>query len=1110
MKKVINLHQHSNFSILDAIPSPKEIVDKTVEYELPSVAITDHGNMNNYGIFYNECNKKGIKPILGCEFYHIKSLDLWNKKYSELFSVDKKGSKEEVKKLKRRNHLVLLVKNNNGFKNINQLIYYAYKNMYYKPRIDRKLLEQYSDGLILCTACLGGEIQSYLENKDIEGAQKSVEFFKSIFKNDLYFEIQFNEIEAQRYVNLKMIELANRNKIKLVITQDNHYINPEDYKTHQTLLLLQNKKTYRDLKDNKDGVWQFEAKELFYKNYKTLLESCKKYNPEITIKQFDEYCENTLEIDSKIEKFQIDTSIKLKNIDSKIKDKDEYLRKICLKSLKEKKLGKEYLDRLNFELQVVKDKNLSNYFLIVSGIIDNAKNKMIVGAGRGSGSGSLINYLLKITEIDPIKYKLYFERFLSTQRKDYPDIDVDFENNDDVKNDLISRFGSDVACISSYNTFQLFALLKDLGRVYGLESPDFFDKLNKSIRIELAQSSTKENEEEILNLDYETLINSSNTLKTFLDENDVIVNDLKNLLGKIRHIGKHAAGVIISDNLIQNQPTMIIDGILQTSLSEGVKDKDLSNFGFVKIDILGLKTLKVIDLCLKYIVNSNSYNHYEVYNRLIHPDKINLEDKKVYDFVFNKFNLIGIFQFETDSIRSMIQRTNPDCFQDLVAINALFRPGPLASGMAYEYGDRKKGKININYFDNKIVQKVLEKTYGILCYQEQVMELGHYLGNLSLDDTNVLRKLLMKFKKGDKKQDELEKLKKKFFIGAKNNGMIEENIKLLWENMIAFAAYGFNLAHSTAYSMIAYQTAWLKTYYPIQFYCALLNVENIDNYEKIVNEMKRNNIPIKLIDLNNCEVDFSIKNNKIYWGLSKILGIGEKASFELVKARNVKSIKGLKDFLLRRDIDWRICNKRIVETLIKINAFSDDNSKVLVEVFQEYNNFKNHIPTKQESWKENDRNTKLNTIFKNIKQKYLDNKKSFKFSFEENSQNELKFYRLNILYSAFDIKDRMHKIKKLKENGNAGGFYDNLNFVITQFRGVYNVKDKRNQNMCFLDLIDIDGNVIKGIIFSSNYKKQDIIQNNIYCVNGHFSNDKFIVEKYYDIDNILKDKEEAI
>jgi DNA polymerase-3 subunit alpha len=1087
--------------MLDGLSTPENIVNKTAALGLPSVAITDHGNMNNFGYFYQAAKKKNIKPIFGCEFYNIKNLKKWNKA-KESLPDDKEKRKEKLSLLRKNNHLVMLVKNQKGFENINRLIYEAQINTYYKPRIDYLLIDKYREGLICSSACIAGEIPQILLGKKKGDVNKSIGFFKDVFGDDFYIEIQFNELKEQAEVNVKLIELAKKHKVKVIITQDSHYIEPTHYPIQQSLLLLQSKNTWKDVEEKKAGVFQFDVKGLSYKSYSQVLVDKNLYNPEITNKQFEKYCWNTFEIDEKVESFEIDQSVKLKDVRPDIKNKSEYLRKRCIKSLKERgKYKRSYVDRLDFELDVIKKQKFEKYFLVVDEIVREAEKKMLVGPGRGSSAGSLVNYCMGINKIDPLKSGLLFERFLNIGRSDLPDIDLDFEDNNQVKVDLSANYPNEVANVSTYSTFQIFGLIKDLGRIHNLEDSDFFNKLNKTIRNELSESYSQieggfEGGWTFPGITYEEVYEHSETFKKFVDKNSKLKKDLQILIGKVRNMGKHAGGVIMSDNLIDSMPIALIKGEMQTSLTEGTREKILGDFGYVKMDILGLKTLQIIHNSLKNIKGKSV----EDLKKEIHPDNIDFEDKRIYDHVFKEGNLCGVFQFETDKIRPMIKKTDPTCFDDLVAINALFRPGPLQGGFAFEYGDRKKGIIDIDYYDNKVIEKVLKPTYGILVFQEQVMQLGNQLGGLTLVETNRLRKLIIsskKIKEDDRK--EVEGLKKKFVLTAvKKHGMKKENVLDLWKAMAKFSGYAFNKSHAVCYAAIAYQCAWIKTYYPKEFYAALLNIEDMDNYSKVISEIKRNGIEVFPIDLNKSKIGFSFDKSGIYWGISKVNGVGEKAAKQIEDSSFLRPFKGLMDFLQRTEIQFRVVNKRVIEILINSGAFDFEKNrrKLILDFFENYNNSK--IKNKEERCRE---------AIVISKKKFKEEKLEEKMSNSECFEMELKYYKCSLKYSLFKILGREQKIKTLIKRKRGGGLEDDREYYIVFFSGISRIFDKNRNKMAFLKITDYKGVSHDSIVFSSNYDDDKIRENGVYAVQGELGSGerrKFIINVYKNIDNLFK------
>lgn len=1097
MKKIINLHVHSHYSILDSLSTTQQIIGKTLENDLPGVAITDHGNLNNYGHFYLEAREAGIKPILGVEFYFLNSIKKWKEKKEEADNNKKitiKERKQIVKDISKRYHLILLAKNKKGFENLNLLIHESYKNFYHRPRIDRKMLVKYSEGLICSSACIGGEVQqAVLQKKDPKYIDKLVNFYKYLFGGDYYLELQINEMEDQKMCNQELIKLSRKHKIKKILTGDSHYTNLEDQKAHQTLLLMNSKSTYEDLKNKKmgdmnSGAWEFDTKRLYLKNYDEYNKDRTELDPDIEDKVFDKMCENTFEIFEKIENYEIDNSVKLKDTNPDIKDKSNQLKINCFKKLEELKLhkNKKYVERLEFELNVIKQKELEDYFFVVKSIVDHAKNNMgmLVGPGRGSSSGSIVSYLMEITQIDPLRYGLYFERFLDVERQDYADIDIDFEDNDKIKKWILEEYKDEAACISSYSTFHLFGLIKDLGRTYGIEDAKYWNGITKIIRSELSMVD----DININEITYDQAVENSSSFKKLMKTHkDDIAFDMKILMGKYRHVGKHAAGLIISENLIKNQPIMIIKGENQTSLTEGMQDTTLSKFGFIKIDFLGLKTLKVIHEAINIISKGKKESKLRILNH-IHPDNIDLKSKKVFEQIFKTKKLSGIFQFNTDSANQVINKIKPETFEDLVAINALNRPGP--KQFIDLYADRKHKVKKVTY-NHELLKPILKETQGIILYQEQVMEIAKQLAGYTLPEANNLRKAM-----GKKIEKLMQEHKGKFINGCIKNNIPKEIAKNLFDKIKEFALYSFNKAHSVSYSMIGYQCAYLKTLHPIEFYTALLKVEEKEEkIDKIIKEISDSGIKINSLNISKSKKNFSIIDGEIYYGFSNIKGIGEKAADTIVKARRKKDITGFKDFLLNEHIDRRVCNKKVIENLIQSFVFGKniEDKMEFFSIFHELSNKAKNKPMK-EKYEECKNNFMYLKKANELGIKYLND--------SEKVELEKKLYGTNLIFSCFDINNRREKINKLLKRKTAGGFKDRYDYFVVQFKNVSVVQDKNNKSMAFLDVEDIFGATKPGIIFASNFKEETVIENEVYCIKG-IMGDKFLIDTNKNIDGLF-------
>lgn len=1072
----VSLHTHSHYSVMDGLGTPEQIVAKAKELGMPAVAITDHGNMNAYAYLYKHARRAGIKPIMGCEFYIVPSLAKWRRDYAAFDEKGKIAGDERVearKALRDVGHMVLLVKNAAGFRNINLLLNEASRNAYYTPRIDREMLKAHCNGLICCTACMHGEIPRMLLAEEFTRAGRAVEFYKGIFGDDFYVEVQFNEIPNQDILNQRIVSLADNAGVKIVVTTDSHYLRQAHAATHQTLLLLRTKKTYADIEAG-ENVFKFSAQHLFFKGPEDVMADCRQWSPWL-VDRVHGMMEETGRVADKVEAFEIGTEIKLKDTDPSVIDKDGQLLGLCVAGLK--RLGlemrKAYLDRMRYELSVIGEKKLANYFLVIAKIVSDARRKMFVGCGRGSGAGSLVNYLLGITTIDPLRYGLYFERFLAVDRKDYPDIDIDFEDNDAVKTKLMEEYPGEVACITAYSTFQVSGLLRDLGRVYGIKDSSFFSALSKEIRRELLEKK----EESPDAVGYGRAYQLSPTFRKFMDENPKVARDAEALSEQIRHVGKHAAGVVICDRLTELQPTMVIDGAIQTSLSEGTRDKTLADFGFVKIDVLGLTTLRIMHEVVSDIATRDGRTPGSVYAE-IRADRIDTEIPEIYGLIFHELRLLGIFQFETDSIRGLIEKVRPTCFEDLAAINALFRPGPLQGGIAFEYGDRKKNPKGIDYLGSAVVKRVLEPTFGILIYQEQIMELGHLLGGLTLAETNVMRKLLVKRNKVEGDIDaQLGAMKDKFLVGAVMKGMEEANAIHLWGMMEKFSGYGFNKAHAVSYAMIAYQCAYLKWKYPLEFYKALMNSETQDNYQKIATEMRKWGYGIRLADINASGKGFTIRGREIFWGLENVKGVGGKAAEEIVKNQPFTDFGSF----LRAGIDWRVVNKRAVITLINAGAFSSIAKRGrawLAAFYEEYNTRKNH-KTRDETWNQQSAIDCARDSVQ-VPGEYTDAKLM---------ELEQELYGMTISASPFDAhKDTVERVV-------ASGY---ARENIMMFTDIAVKKDKRGRDMAFVTVMDVAGDKRPALVFSSNWERMEVKKGRPYYVSGKWDG-KLMIDKAVDL-----------
>jgi len=872
----VPLHLHTEYSLLDGAIRIKEIVEQATAFRMPAVAITDHGNLFGAVEFYRKLTKAGMKPIIGCEVY-VAPGNRFEKKYS--------AHTEEASF-----HLILLAKDNNGYRNLVTLVTKAYtEGFYYKPRIDRDLLEQYSGGLIGLTACLKGEIPYYLQRGMIDKArEKALEYKHILGPENFYIEIQDNGLPEQEEANRKLIELARELHVGIVATNDCHYMKREDSRAHDILLCIQTGKTEKDknrLRFNSDGFY-FKSPEEMKNSFKDIPEAI------LNTRAIAEMCNVEFRLGEKLLPIY-----ELKNGQSQ----DALLDKLALEGLLHK-FGpapeKVYNERLKEELEIINKIGYSSYFLIVWDFISYAKRKGIpVGPGRGSAAGSLVSYCLGITDIDPVQYNLLFERFLNPERISMPDIDVDFckDRRSEVISYVAEKYGENhVAQIITFGTMAAKAAIRDVGRALDLPYGEV-DKIAKLIPY-------------TLNITIENALKIEPQLRSLHDDNPKIkelINIAMRLEGLCRHASTHAAGVVISPTPLTDFTPLYknpSDESIMTQFDMGSIEK----IGLLKFDFLGLKTLTVIDKTLKYI---------EENGKELSLKDISFEDKKTYELL-SSGHTTGIFQLESTGMRDLLVKISPNRFEDLIAIVALYRPGPMGSGMIDDFIKRKKGRIPVKY-DLPQLKEILDKTYGIILYQEQVMRIANKLANFTMGQADILRKAM-----GKKRPEEMEKLKEVFIQGAKANGISEKKATKIFDLMARFAEYGFNKSHSAAYAYLAYQTAYLKAHYPVEFMAATLSAD-MDNTDKIVKSIaacREMEIAILPPDINLCGKEFKVSGNSIRFGLEAVKGVGSSAIESIIASRNTDGpFTSVSQFFDR--VDQRKVNKKVLECLIKAGAF---------------------------------------------------------------------------------------------------------------------------------------------------------------------------------------------
>lgn len=880
MVQFVHLHNHSEYSLLDGAARIKELVAKSADLGMPAVAVTDHGNMFGVLKLYEECKKvskereaqglPGIKPIIGCEFY----------------VAPRSRFLKEGKEDKSTYHLVLLAENQQGYRNLCKLNAVAYlEGFYYKPRIDREILRQHSEGLICLSACLAGEvIQSLLEN-DMEAAYAIAQDYLEIFDRDHYFiELQDHGLDEQRLTNPQLIKLANDLNIGLVCTNDCHYINREDAEWHDMLLCVQT------------GRLRSDPLRMRFPNSEFYLKS-----PEEMQLLFGEYPEalaNTVRI---AERCQVNLD-KHDQVDLPVVqvpegyDLETYLRYLCEEGIKKRypEVTPELRERLEYELDIIISMRFPGYFLIVWDLINFChQNGIRVGPGRGSAAGSLVAYSLGITNIDPIRYNLIFERFLNPERVSMPDIDTDFcvVRRGEVIDYLVEKYGEDkVGQIVTFGTMKSKLVVKDVGRALDIPIPEV-NKLTKLIPDDLKMTLAK-------------ALKESAELKELYD-NDERVRELWDISTKLegmpRHTGTHAAGVVIAPAPVVDYMPCFKMGV--NILTTQFEKEQVEEQGLVKMDILGLRNLTVIGDALKNIKQSRGLD--------IDIDNIPLDDQAVYEML-RAGDTDGVFQLEGDGMRTYLRALKPERIEDIIAMVALYRPGPLEGGMVNDFIKRKHGETKVEY-PHPMLEPVLAETYGVMVYQEQIMQVASTMAGFTLGQADELRRAM-----GKKKPEVLAAKRKDFLAGALQKGVSEKTANEVFDLMEFFSGYGFNKSHSAAYGIVTYQTAWLRCHYAAEYMAAILTsfMQSADKVTTYIEACRNAGLEILPPDINLSYTDFSVHDGKVRFGLAAIKNVGREIINQIIEERNANG-----EFTSLTDLCSRIAlNKRILESLIRSGA----------------------------------------------------------------------------------------------------------------------------------------------------------------------------------------------
>lgn len=899
-QQYVPLHLHTEYSLLDGAIRIGDLLKFCKENNFPAVAVTDHGVMYGDMELYELARNEGVKPIMGCEFYvHDGDIEEHDKNNNPCY------------------HLVLLAKNNEGYANIIKLTSIAWcKGRYVKPRINWELLEKHHEGLICCSACLGGEVLQRLLKNDYDGAKAIAQKYKDLFGDDYYIELQDHGLEEQKRTNPDLIKLAKELDIEMVITNDSHYLNLEDADMHDTLLCMQ---TNSDKDD--PNRFHFPNNEFYVKTPSQLRDSFKWMDSET----FDRCIKNTVDIAEKchvmlelgkspLPEYEVPAGYTI----------DTYLEYIVHVGLKKRygEISPSIQERVKYELGVIQQMGFSAYFLITWDFIHYAKTHGIpVGPGRGSAAGSVVAYALEITDLDPIEHKLLFERFLNPERFTMPDIDIDFciERRGEVIDYVTKKYGEDKVCqIITFGTYAAKAAFKGVARI--MKVP--FSEANRLAgliepAIELAMSINDKAKTLKKAMEYD-----GSELKALYDKDEQIMIDpiegktvgMKKLIdlaigieGLKNNTGTHAAGVIIApkplDEILPVQPSK--DGIIQTGYPPHAVTEVLS---LLKMDFLGLRNLTTIYKTVDMIKRRQGIE--------LAINDIPLDDKPTYDMLMTG-DTDGVFQLESQGMKNLVKRLRPDVFEDLGALVALFRPGPLDSGMVDDFVERKHGRQEISYA-HPLLEPVLKDTYGTIVYQEQIMQVFQILADYSLGQADMVRRMM-----GKKKVDEMEKQKGKFIEASAKHGMTADAATTLFNQILSFASYCFNRSHSAAYAFVAYQTAYLKCHYPVEYLSALLSsvAGDSEKTQLYIEEALKKGIKVLPPDINHSLATFTPDGDNIRFGLASIKQVGEGVIEDIIKEREENGeYKSIYDYIKR--VDVKCTNKRTLEGLIKAGAFS--------------------------------------------------------------------------------------------------------------------------------------------------------------------------------------------
>ncbi|MEK7627341.1 MAG: DNA polymerase III subunit alpha [Patescibacteria group bacterium] len=1058
-----HLHVHSHFSLLDGLAKIDELLDRVKELGMDSVALTDHGVMYGAIEFYKKAKARGIKPIIGIELY-IAPNGMLNKRPK----IDDK-----------RYHIILLAKNNIGYKNLIKLTTLAHlEGFYYKPRIDKELLKKYSEGLIGASACVSGEISRLAIAGKYDEAEKAALEYENIFgKGNFYLEIGYHpNIPEQKIANEALIKIGKKNNIGIIATNDMHYLKKEDAEAQDILLAIQTKSLISDTDrlTMKDEDFSMKSPEEMAKNFEDIPEALE------NTQKIADSCDLEIELGkTQLPHFEVPNG----------KTTDEYLKQLCAEGM-EKKYGiitDIIAQRLEYELLVIKQTGFASYILIVWDFVSWAKNNnIIVGPGRGSAAGSIVSYLLNITAIDPLKYNLLFERFLNPERISMPDIDLDFADTgrDKVIEYVSKKYGKDhVAQIITFGTMAAKAAVRDTGRVLGYPYA-FCDQTAKMIPMFMSLEEALNNVPEL-----KQAYNSNPDTKKLIDS-------ARKLEGVARHASTHACGVVITKEKLENYAPLQRAPQNENSVITQYEMHAIEDLGLLKMDFLGLKNLTIIETAIQIIKNTK--------NETIDFNTIPLDDQKTFE-LFQKGNTTGIFQYESGGMKRNLRALKPTVFEDLIAMNALYRPGPMEH--IPEYIDAKHGRKKINYLHPKM-KPILENTYGVIVYQEQVLEIVKQLAGFSYGEADVLRKAV-----GKKIKSLLEEQKNKLIEKLTKNGIGNELTEKIWNFIEPFARYGFNKSHSACYATIGYQTAYLKTNYPTEFMAALMNSEqnDIERIAEIIKECNDMDIEVLPPNINESFSNFTVVNQKqIRFGLAAVKNVGENVVAAIIAERkeNGKYNK-IEEFITR--VQSKDLNKKSLESLVKCGATEElgERKKLLANIedlLKLARDFQKSKEQGQFSLFENAPCLSAGRQNKNTLPP-IRLKESLAATKNERLQWEKELLGLYISeHPLKEFKNQLEALDSIKEirsktDGNiiCGGIINKIKKILT----------RQNQTMLFVEMEDLTGQ-IEIIVFPRTLESNPLIWQNdkMIVVEGAMNNKdgvpKIIANKTYFLEEYLK------